>query len=126
MGTDRYTMNVPDLYAMYQAGWSLRAIGKLIGCHGSTIHGRFRRDNLPVEPYRHAIGPKYLAYWLGQGMTQTAIAKRLGVHRVVVAKRIYKYRKLGLLAPGRRKTSPTAGAACDAPEPGDKPELDGP
>lgn len=117
------TLDVPKLYAMYQDGWSLNALAKLAKCHSITIAARFRREQLPITPYHYKIGPKYLAYWMSQGMTQTAIAKKLGVHRVCVARRVIKYRKQGLLPPGRPCNHPRAKAAQHAPAGGHEAEI---
>lgn len=117
-------LDVPKLYALYQEGWSLNALAKLAKCHSITVAARFRREQLPITPFHHKIGPKYLGYWMAQGMSQSDIARRLGVHRVCVARRVIKYRKQGLLPPGRPCNHPRAKSAHHAPAPSDDAKLD--
>lgn len=94
MGVNRLILNVPAIYKMYQAGWSLRALSKLLIVSGTAIKARFDQEGMPLERYHRKVGLRQLAELHHQGLSQAQMAQRLHVSRTAVFRAMERLRAL--------------------------------
>lgn len=103
MGVDRHNLNVPAIFAMYQDGWSLRALSRLLRISATAIKARFDREGMPTERYHRKVSLRRLAELNQQGLSQTQMAERLQVSRTAVFRALERLRaKYPEHAPAKR------------------------
>ena len=72
--------------ALYDEGYTDRAIAKEIGCYSDTVRNWRIGAGLPPHPHKDRIEPETLRRLWGAGMNDTQIAERLGTSRQAVQK----------------------------------------
>lgn len=92
MGSDRHILNVPEIFKMYQDGWSLRALSRLLGISATAIKARFDRHNMPTERFHRKVSMLRVAELHQQGLNQTQMAQRLNVSRCAIFRVIERLR----------------------------------
>lgn len=116
MGADRLNLNIPELYRMYQDGWSLRALGRLLGIDSQTVSARFRRHNLPIERFHRKVSLETLAQHHRRGMSQSEMARKFGVSYQSIFRAMERLRALApQYAPRKRHSSRWHGTGCPWP-----------
>lgn len=86
-------LNIIDLHARYMAGESFTALAPTAGVKkGDTIKAIFIKHGLPLRkvaaPNRHAINADQLLQMVNEPLSVNVIAKRLGVDRGVITRRL--------------------------------------